>query len=139
MVHRFVSGDGGPGTIVDVRAVGGFLKGMGGAGTVHHVAFRVPDDGAELALRERVAAAGLQPTLVMDRAYFHSVYFREPGGVLFEIATDVPGFLVDETPETLGSALQLPPQYASVRRSLESQLPELRVPGASPHPYADAE
>jgi catechol 2,3-dioxygenase-like lactoylglutathione lyase family enzyme len=81
--RRFAVGDGGPGTIVDVRSVGGFVRGAGGAGTVHHVAWRVPDDATQLQVREQVTNAGLHPTPVIDRQYFHSVYFREPGGVLF--------------------------------------------------------
>src|SRR6266581_7950322 len=92
--RRFAVGDGGPGAIVDVRSVGGFVLGAGGAGTVHHVAWRVPDDAAQLGMREQVTQAGLEPTPVIDRNYFHSVYFREPGGVLFELATDPPGFAI---------------------------------------------
>src|SRR4029077_8163255 len=93
--RRFAVGDGGPGTIVDVRSVGGFGHGAGGAGTVHHVAWRVPDDGAQLQMRGRVTEAGLEPTPVIDRNYFHSVYFREPRGGLFELATGPPGFALD--------------------------------------------
>ncbi|PYP41912.1 MAG: hypothetical protein DMD43_04730, partial [Gemmatimonadetes bacterium] len=78
--RRFAAGDGGPGTLVDVRSTGGFVAGAGGAGTVHHVAWRVADDAAQLAARERVIRAGLNPTPVIDRSYFHSVYFHEPGG-----------------------------------------------------------
>ena len=88
--RRYVVGEGGPSRIVDVRSVGGFMRGAKGAGIVHHVAFEVPDDASELALRERVIAAGLHPTEVRDRNYFRSVYFREPGGVLFELATSTP-------------------------------------------------
>ncbi len=107
--QRFAVGDGGPGTVVQLRTVGGFLRGTGGAGTVHHVAWRAADDATELLLRERVIAAGMDPTPVIDRRYFNSVYFREPGGVLFEIATDGPGFTIDEPQEKLGEALMLPP------------------------------
>ena len=128
-VRRFAAGDGGPGTLVDVRAVGGFVRGLSGAGTVHHVAFRVPDDAAELAVRERVAAAGLHPTGQLDRSYFHSVYFREPGGVLYELATDVPGFAVDEPVEELGRSLMLPSQYEPRRAELEAVLPPIHLPG----------
>ena len=126
--RRYVAGDGGPGTIVDVRTVGGFGRGVGGAGTVHHVAFAVADDAAELAVRERVAAAGLGPTPVIDRSYFHSVYFREPGGVLYELATAVPGFATDEPVERLGEALRLPPQYEAQRAAIEATLPEIHLP-----------
>jgi predicted esterase/catechol 2,3-dioxygenase-like lactoylglutathione lyase family enzyme len=127
-VRRFAAGDGGPGTLVDVRAIGGFGRGAGGAGTVHHVAWRVADDDAELAVRDRVLAAGLHPTPVMDRSYFHSVYFREPGGVLFELATDAPGFAIDEPVERLGAGLMLPPRYEPHRAEIESVLPRIHLP-----------
>jgi len=119
---------------VDLRAVAGFPRGAEGAGTVHHVAFRAADDAAQLALREVVIEAGRRPTPVIDRQYFHSIYFREPGGVLFEIATDSPGFAVDESPERLGESLKLPPQYEAERASIEAHLPALRMPGAGPAP-----
>ena len=125
--RRFAAGDGGPGTIVDVRSVGDFGRGVGGAGTVHHVAFRVPDDAAQLDVRGVVATEGLHPTPVIDRNYFHSVYFREPGGVLFELATDPPGFAIDEPVEHLGEALKLPPQYESHRAEIESVLPPIHL------------
>jgi predicted esterase/catechol 2,3-dioxygenase-like lactoylglutathione lyase family enzyme len=126
--RRYLVGDGGPGTIVDLRAVGGFLRGAGGAGTVHHVAFAVADDAAELALRARVAGTGLSPTPVIDRQYFHSVYFREPGGVLCELATLPPGFAIDEPVEHLGERLMLPPQYEPLRAQLEALLPRIHLP-----------
>ena len=115
---------------VDLRAVAGFPRGAEGAGTVHHVAFRAADDAAQLALRKAVNEAGRRPTPVIDRQYFHSIYFREPGGVLFEIATDSPGFAVDETPDRLGERLMLPHQYEAERASIEEHLPPLRMPGA---------
>jgi glyoxalase family protein len=127
-VRRFEVGAGGPTTYVDVRAVGGFVRGVGGAGTVHHVAFRAPDDTAELAVRERVVAAGLEPTGQLDRSYFRSVYFREPGGVLYELATDGPGFAVDEPVDRLGLALKLPPRYEPHRAQLEAVLPPIHLP-----------
>lgn len=127
-VSRFAAGDGGPGALVDVRAVGGFPDGVGGAGTVHHVAFRAADDATELTMRATVESNGLRPTVVMDRSYFRSVYFREPGGVLFEIATDGPGFATDETPASLGTALRLPPQYEPRRAVIEASLPPVHVP-----------
>ena len=126
--HRFAVGDGLPGTIVDVRAVGGFGVGSGGAGTVHHVAFATEDDESELALRERVIQARLSPTAVIDRNYFHSVYFREPGHVLFELATVAPGFAVDEPVEQLGERLMLPAQYEPQRAEIESVLPRIHLP-----------
>ena len=126
--RRYVAGDGGPSRIVDVRSIGGFMRGAKGAGIVHHVAFEVPDDATELALRERVIAAGLHPTEVKDRNYFRSVYFREPGGVLYELATSRPGFTVDEPVESLGTALKLPPQFEAQRAQIEAVLPPIHLP-----------
>jgi predicted esterase len=126
--RRYAAGDGGPGTFVDVRTVGGFVRGAGGAGTVHHVAWRVAGDAEQLAVRQQVMAARLEPTPVIDRQYFHSVYFREPGGVLFEIATDPPGFAVDEPVDRLGERLMLPPQYEPYRSQLEALLPPIHLP-----------
>ncbi len=96
-----------------------------GAGAVHHVAFRVPDDDAQLALRERLIDVGISVTPVQERMYFRSIYFREPGGVIFEIATDVPGFAVDETEAELGQSLKLPPWLERQRAVLERSLPSL--------------
>jgi len=126
--RRFAAGDGGPGTVVDVRSVGGFVHGAGGAGTVHHVAWRVPDDGVQLQMRELVTQAGLNPTPVIDRNYFHSVYFRESGGVLFELATDPPGFAIDEPVAELGQRLMLPRQYETHRAQIEAILPPIHLP-----------
>ena len=126
--RRYVVGDGGPSRIVDVRSIGGFMRGAKGAGIVHHVAFEVADDATELALRERVIGAGLHPTEVRDRNYFRSVYFREPGGVLYELATTRPGFTVDEPVESLGSALKLPPQFEPERARIEAVLPPIHLP-----------
>lgn len=103
------------------------VQGRMGAGTVHHIAFRVPDPETQLALREKILALGLNPTPVIDRIYFRSVYFREPGGVLFEIATDGPGFLIDEEVESLGRSLKLPPWLERKRTWIEERLPELIV------------
>jgi glyoxalase family protein len=127
--YRFEAGDGGPGNLVDVVDGSGGPRGRMGVGTVHHVAFRVPDDETQRALREEVAALGYDVTPVLDRNYFRSIYFREPGGVLFEIATDPPGFAVDEEEEHLGEDLKLPPWLESQRGHLEEVLPPLRVPG----------
>jgi glyoxalase family protein len=127
-VRRFAVGEGAPGQLVDVRTIGGFLPGSGGAGTVHHVAWAVATDADELTVRERVTAAGLSPTPVIDRFYFHSVYFREPGGVLFELATNPPGFATDEPVERLGERLMLPPQYEPHRAEIEAVLPPIHLP-----------
>ena len=126
--RRYVAGDGGPSRIVDVRSIGGFMRGAKGAGIVHHVAFEVADDATELALRERVIGAGLHPTEVKDRNYFRSVYFREPGGVLYELATSRPGFTVDEPVDSLGTALKLPPQFEAQRAQIEAVLPPIHLP-----------
>ena len=126
--RRYEAGEGGPGNTVDLTDGTGFPRGTMGVGTVHHVAFRVPDDETQLALREEVAALGYNVTPVLDRNYFRSIYFREPGGVLFEIATDPPGFAVDEDVEHLGENLKLPPWLEPQREQLEEALPPLRVP-----------
>jgi len=102
-------------------------RGSWGTGGVHHVAWRVPDDAAELAVRERLAAAKRRPTEVIDRFWFKSVYFLEPGGVLFEIATDGPGFTVDEDIATLGEHLVLPPWLEPNRAEIEAALPPIEV------------
>jgi glyoxalase family protein len=98
------------------------------AGTVHHVAWRATNDAHELDWRDVLVHSGRNVTPVIERKYFRSIYFREPGGVLFEIATDQPGFTVDEPADTLGSALQLPPQYEGRREDLKFNLPPIVVP-----------
>jgi len=97
-------------------------RGLNANGTVHHVAFRVKNDEILMHFREKIEAYGLSITPQIDRQYFHSLYFREPGGVLFEIATDNPGFTVDESLEELGQNLKLPAQYESQRASIENHL-----------------
>jgi glyoxalase family protein len=124
---RHAAGAGGPGAYVDLVSAPDAARGRPGAGTVHHVAFRVADDAEELVALAEWRAAGLQPSPQVDRSYFHSIYAREPGGVLFEIATDAPGFLIDETVETLGSRLLLPPQYEPHRALIETRLDPLPV------------
>src|SRR5437660_529247 len=117
------------GRVVDLLSMPDAPSSLTAAGTVHHVAWRTPDDAQQLAWREAVAKAGHDVTPVLDRQYFHSIYFREPGGVLFEIATDTPGFTVDEPADRLGTGLRLPPRLEAVRRELEARLPAFRVPG----------
>jgi glyoxalase family protein len=102
-----------------------------GAGTVHHVAFRARDEKQQLAWREAIAALGFNVTAVLDRQYFRSIYFREPGGVLFEIATDPPGFQIDETFEELGTKLMLPPSLEPQRQHIERRLPPVTLPTSS--------
>jgi glyoxalase family protein len=126
--RRLSAGEGVPGGLVDVVNAAGFPGGSMGVGTVHHVAFRVPDEETQLALREEISGLGYDVTPVLDRNYFRSIYFREPGGVLFEIATDPPGFAADEDPSHLGETLKLPPWLESRRDRLEEVLPALRVP-----------
>jgi len=121
--------DHGPGTLVDVRCAPGLWRGQVAAGTIHHVAWRTPDDAAQRRWRARLVAGGLNVTPVIDRTYFHSIYFREPGGVLFEIATLLPGFTVDEAADALGTTLQLPPWLAPQRAEIERVLPPIRLPG----------
>ncbi len=104
--------------------------GLPGAGTVHHVAWASLDD-QQVAWRDCVIAAGAQPTPVIDRYWFKSVYFREPSGVLFEIATMGPGFAVDEDPAHLGERLVLPPKFEDLRNQLESTLTPIEVPAAA--------
>jgi glyoxalase family protein len=113
--------------IVDVRDAPEARRGMWGVGAVHHLAWRVSDDDHELAMRARIEAAGAQPTPVIDRFWFKSVYFREPGGVLFEIATDGPGFAVDEDATRLGESLVLPPWLEGHRAAIQDTLPPLRL------------
>ncbi|GJD48742.1 Putative ring-cleaving dioxygenase MhqO [Methylobacterium crusticola] len=113
------------GAFVTLRAVGDFLPGRQGVGSVHHVAFRAADDAAQAAMGERAAALGLHVTEQRDRNYFRSIYFREPGGVLFEIATDAPGFAADEPAASLGEALKLPAFLEPHRAEIERVLPAL--------------
>ena len=96
-----------------------------GTGSVHHVAWRTPNDKEQKNLRQNIIIAGLNATPVINRFYFHSVYFREPGGILFEIATNTPGFTVDEKAEELGMNLVLPPWFESIRKDLEKILPKI--------------
>lgn len=103
-------------------------RGVGGAGTNHHIAWRTPNDSDQLAWQDRLIKLGYRVTPVQDRQYFNSIYFREDSGILFEIATDGPGFLIDETVENLGSKLRLPPWYESNRVIIEANLPVISLP-----------
>lgn len=123
---RFGAGEAAGVSWLDVRAQPA-PEGRWGVGGVHHLAWRVRDEAHQAALRRQVAGAGRAPTPVVDRFWFKSVYFREPGGVLFELATDGPGFAVDEDPERLGTSLVLPPWLELYRSRIEAQLPPLRV------------
>jgi glyoxalase family protein len=122
----FALGAGGSGSYLEIREIPGAQRGAWGTGGIHHVAWRVPDDATELEVRERIAAARRRPTEVIDRFWFKSVYFLEPGGVLFELATDGPGFTVDEDPASLGEHLVLPPWLEQQRKEIERALPKLK-------------
>lgn len=127
---RLESGADGLGTVVELRRAPGFWRGTDGAGTVHHVAFRAADDAEQSARQEELRTSGVSVTDVRDRTYFRSVYFREPGGVLYEIATDGPGFTLDESPAELGTSLKLPERYEPMRERLTVALPPVRLPHA---------
>ena len=124
----FQIGGGGSGRYVELREIPDAGRGRWGVGGVHHVAWRVPDDETERVVRERIARAHRRPTEVIDRFWFKSVYFLEPGGVLFEIATDGPGFAIDEDPATLGEHLVLPPWLEEHRGEIEAMLPPIKPP-----------
>jgi glyoxalase family protein len=124
---RFEAGPGGSGRFADVIADSASARGTGGAGTVHHIAYRVSDDDQQLAMQDAISRAGFPVSDVRDRDYFHSIYYRERGGILFEIATDAPGFAVDEARESLGSALKLPRQIEPLRAQIEKLLPPLHA------------
>lgn len=122
---RFITDHASHANIVDLVEAPGESAGHVAGGSVHHVAFRVENEEVLMHYRQKVLEAGLQITEKIDRNYFYSLYFREPGGVLFEIATDNPGFATDETVENLGKGLKLPPQYEAYREQLEKVLPSL--------------
>jgi glyoxalase family protein len=122
---RYTIADGGPGTYVDLLTDPAIPRGLNGAGTVHHIAFRTPDDASQVTARNVLLNGAIPVSPVIDRAYFKSIYYREPGGVLFEIATDQPGFAIDEPLETLGQKLSLPPHLEPYRAEIEASLPKL--------------
>jgi glyoxalase family protein len=130
--HRYGVGGGGSGAYVDVQETAGSRRGAWGVGSIHHLAWRVDDGPQQMELRARIEEAGRRPTPVIDRFWFQSVYFLEPGGVLFELATDGPGFAVDEEPGHLGESLVLPPWLESNRRQIEALLPSLQLPAPVP-------
>jgi glyoxalase family protein len=121
---RFAATDS-PGNYIDILCSPDSLKGHAGNGTVHHIAFATPDGETQLEVRMKIVKRMLNPTPVLDRDYFTSIYFREPGGVLFEVATSGPGFAIDEPKEHLGEALKLPTQFESRRKELENILPPI--------------
>jgi glyoxalase family protein len=121
---------------VDIRETPDARRGAWGVGSVHHLAWRVDDEAHQVAVRGQVEQAGGHATPVIDRFWFKSVYFKEPGGVLFELATDGPGFSVDEQPEHLGETLVLPPFLESQRDAIERVLPPLTLPSSRQEPAA---
>ncbi|MDT0681191.1 ring-cleaving dioxygenase [Roseicyclus sp. F158] len=126
-IVRMAAGDGGPGYLVDLEARPDLPAARQSAGSVHHVAFRVADRAAQDEVRDAMSEIGMKVTPSIDRDYFRAIYFRSPGGVLFEVATDEPGFTRDEDVATLGTALKLPEQHAHLRDQLEAGvLPTIR-------------
>jgi len=129
--RRFSVGTGEGRSFVDLVMPATVARGRMGAGTIHHVAFRTEDDASQEQWLSQLTTLGLHVSPVMDRKYFHSIYFRERNGVLFEIATDGPGMAVDEPPESLGEALTLPAEYEPLRATLERALPPIVVSPAT--------
>jgi glyoxalase family protein len=130
--HRYGVAGGRSGCYVDIQAAPETRRGAWGVGSIHHLAWRVADGAHQLEVRQRVLDAGRRPTPVIDRFWFESVYFLEPGGVLFELATDGPGFAVDEDPAHLGETLVLPPWLEAQRSAIESVLPRVVPPSPEP-------
>ena len=125
---RYAAEGGGSGKLIEIKELPDERRGEWGTGTVHHVAWRVKDSDEQMKLREMLISAGLRPTPQIDRFWFKSVYFKEPGGVLFELATDGPGFDRDEDMEHLGEQLILPPWLETQRQEIESGLVPLSMP-----------
>lgn len=125
--HRYAVAAGASGQYIDIREEPVASRGSWGTGSIHHLAWRVDDDEHQHEVRDRVISGGAHPTPVIDRFWFKSVYFREPGGVLFELATDGPGFSVDEDPRHLGETLVLPPWLEKARADIEAVLPRLSL------------
>ncbi|WP_345376749.1 ring-cleaving dioxygenase [Frondihabitans cladoniiphilus] len=125
---RLIAGAGGAGAIVDVVADPRAPAGLTAGGTVHHIAFRAPDAATQLEWRDQLVDRGYDVTQVLDRQYFTSIYFREPGGVLFEIATDTPGFDIDEPLLELGRSLKLPPWLEPTRADIEGAVATIALP-----------
>jgi glyoxalase family protein len=124
---RYQVGVGESAGLVDILCLPSIPRGQVAAGSVHHVAWRTADDNQQRKWHQQIADLGYNISPIMDRQYFHSIYFREPGGVLFEIATDVPGFTVDETVEGLGTRLSLPKWLEPMRSQLQQSLPAVRI------------
>jgi glyoxalase family protein len=127
--QRYGADGGGSGKLIEIKELPDERRGEWGTGSVHHVAWRVKDTAEQMALRNMLIRAGLRPTQQIDRFWFKSVYYKEPGGVLFELATDGPGFDRDEDMDHLGEQLILPPWLEPQRSQIESVLPSLEMPG----------
>ena len=116
-----------PGNFIDILCSPDSMKGLGGSGTVHHIAFATPNSETQKEVRLKIVKRMLNPSPILDRTYFTSIYFREPGGVLFEVATAGPGFAVDEPAKHLGEALKLPSQFEENREQIEKTLPPISI------------
>jgi glyoxalase family protein len=125
--YRFAADGHALGNHIDLLVEPDLRHGRLGAGSVHHIAFRAPDDASQLEWRDLLVAASLDVTPVLDRTYFHSIYFREPSGVLFELATDPPGFAFNESIESLGETLKLPSWLEAQRSRIEASLPRIEL------------
>jgi glyoxalase family protein len=123
--RRYETGAGGPGTYVDLVSDPAAAPVRPGAGVIHHIAFATPDDASQHEIRDALLRSGQGVSGVRDRQYFHSIYFQEPNGILFEVATEGPGFLIDESEAELGQSLKLPSQYEAHRDQIEAVLPPL--------------
>jgi glyoxalase family protein len=123
---RYIAGNG-PGKFIDILHLTGSMPGTIGAGIIHHIAFRTNDEESQLEIHARLLKNKIKVTPVIDRSYFKSIYFHEPGNILFEVATDTPGFLIDENITSLGKELKLPPQYEKDRIFIERALPLLKT------------
>ncbi|MCP2169028.1 ring-cleaving dioxygenase [Goodfellowiella coeruleoviolacea] len=134
---RFEAGAGGPGALVDVLVTPDAPRGLVAAGTVHHVAWRAPDEATQAQWREELTDRGVSVTSILDRQYFRSIYFREPGGTLLEVATDEPGFAIDEPLLELGRALKLPPWLEPDREQIQAMLPALDLPDENNPEFAE--
>jgi len=125
---RLASAEEGPGKYIDLLETTIRDKGIMGVGAIHHIAFRTENESTQLEVRKKLLNKNFNVTPVVDRNYFKSIYFREPGQVLFEVATDPPGFLVDEPTGSLSSSLKLPPWYEPMREKIEANLPPIKIP-----------
>ena len=125
--HRFIADQGALGHIVDIVERPGEVQAGFGVGSIHHIAFRAPNDEQQLEYQSFIRDAGFGVTEVLDRSYFHSIYFRERGGVLFEIATDTPGFAIDEPVNALGETLKLPEWFEPNRTAIEESVAPLEL------------